>query len=74
MTHKITPYNTGKVLIGCRWQPKPPPMTRDEEIIQSLPLGYPIPSSLIARLGKTLFYMVLFLFFTSISIKGCTNA
>lgn len=42
---KIVPYNTGKVLIGCRYVPPPPPLSRDEEIIQEALLAYPIKSS-----------------------------
>jgi hypothetical protein len=30
---------TGKVLIGLTHQPKPPPMTRDEEFLQNMLLG-----------------------------------
>jgi len=35
----ITPYNTGKVKIGLMHNPKPPPMTREEERIQAALLG-----------------------------------
>ena len=31
--------NTGKVLIGLSYTPKPPPMTGSEELIQNLLLG-----------------------------------
>lgn len=71
---KVTPYNTGKVLIGCMWQPKPPPMSQDEELIQSVLLGEPVPSFRVRRMARLAWLVVLFFIFFSISIKGCTNA
>jgi hypothetical protein len=34
---KVTPYNTGKLLIGSNWQPqpKPPRMSRTETMLQA---------------------------------------
>jgi hypothetical protein len=32
-------YNTGKVLIGLSYVPKPPPMTQSEEFMQNILLG-----------------------------------
>ena len=36
---KITPYNTGKVLIGCMYIEPPPEITHEELWIQSTLLG-----------------------------------
>jgi hypothetical protein len=41
---RVTPYDTGKVKIGLLYAPPPPPMSRDEEVIQAALLGQPISS------------------------------
>lgn len=43
----IPPYNTGKVLIGSRYEPPRPGLSPDEEVIQCVLLGDPSP--LVAR-------------------------
>lgn len=52
---RIRYIDTGKVKIGCAYLPKPARMTRDEETIQSLMLGYKIPG----RFGATLHWLYL---------------
>ena len=68
------PYNTGKVLIGARWQPPPHKMTPEEEFIQGVLLGYPMPAISLRRTSRALMYIILFMFFISISFKGASHA
>lgn len=74
MRRKTPPYNTGKVLIGARWQPPAHKMSPEEEFIQSILLGYPMPFFNLRRITRTLMYVMLFLFFVSISFKGASHA
>lgn len=37
---KVIPYDTGKVRIGCRWEPPPYIPTHNEVAIQSMILDY----------------------------------
>ena len=74
MKHRHTPYNTGKVLIGMRWQPPPHKMTPEEEFIQGVLLGYPMPLFNLRRLARALFYTILFFLFLSVSLRGVSHA
>lgn len=42
---RVTPigYNTGKVIIGCHYIPRPKQMTENEYFIQSLVRGHGLP-------------------------------
>lgn len=59
---QVVPYDTGKVKIGLLYTPKPPRMTRDEEIIQAALLGERLPTYIPWRwLGGVVFVFALLL-------------
>lgn len=74
MQSRPPPYNTGKVMIGSLWQPPPHKMTPEEEFIQGVLLGYPLPFFNLRRTTRVLLYTALFLLFLSVSLKGVSHA
>jgi len=58
-------FNTGKVLIGLQYQPRPQQMNRDEEIMQGILLGVHRPYF---GYGFVLYLVVLFIVMASIFV------
>lgn len=59
---QVVPYDTGKVKIGLLYTPKPPRMSRDEEIIQAALLGEKLPTYIPWRwLGGVCFILAVLL-------------